>query len=890
MKKLTSLLLALCLIIGTFNMCALADGYGDSFGSVEDTLPDIIERDFDPDYAVAYNDFESVSASTFNSGFVIEDTGNSAYGKALKVPESGWAVPGSGIYNATYTWNNTTYKVFDEAIEEGEDYIFSYEYWSDPEPSAPTTSNLGGAFTFAPQHDQFWNGDTDGEEGAVWAGNDHRNVAAYYDDGKWHLDTVAFTAKATTHKYVSGSNEYTVTAKPNNIYLKVNTGGTHVQSYIDNYLIMKAGAIIIDDVSGSVSLETISGDFMLANDTKSYNNKTTVALGSDIKFKLNSSNIGIYVSEVKMGNETLTPDADGVYSVKITDDINVSVATNTNLVTDEYYVDSKGYIYFEDKLTTNNFTDSLGAPNSLINVTRGEANAAKDIWLTANDKLSYSVGDVSYTVKYIGDVANGGDGKWTVSDVVSTISNILEKEETDLDTIAFDINKSNTVTVSDVVSLRNKILNLEEIESADSEVVAEMDAFIQDVLTRSGTEATEQDLINGIYNYGDRVKIANVIRKAMRGETVKIVYFGGSITNTSGGSSAAPFTNQITETGGYVEWITRWFKAHFGENSIDAFNAGIGSTDTPLAIHRMVEDVLEKEPDIVINEWSMNDNADIYYKQGTYEAVVKRLLENDIAVLLYGFAGATGYSAERVHKPIADYYNVPFISENMAFGHLENFSNLTNDTVHPNMVGHALTGINMAYFLQDVYENIDAIGEVEVALPAVNFHPEAHYYEGAYMADLYDIYQAGDTGYETPNGAIIKITDMGSFKFDATKTSYGIGNFRSYYGATATLADSYEPMVIEISSCKTLFVLRKIFSGITDGAFYLEVNGEKLTNSEYNCSKGKTQDTNPEAGYHWPTPLVLYDPEYTSVELKIYPNMLDNDANNKVTFFSLLLS
>ena len=158
------------------------------------------------------------------------------------------------------------------------------------------------------------------------------------------------------------------------------------------------------------------------------------------------------------------------------------------------------------------------------------------------------------------------------------------------------------------------------------------------------------------------------------------------------------------------------------------------------------------------------------------------------------------------------------------------------------------------------------------------------------MADLYDIYQAGEEGYETPNGAIVKIKDMGSFKFDTTKTSYGIGGFRSYYGATATLADSYEPMVIEISSCKTLFVLRKIFSGITDGAFYFEVNGETLTNTEYNCSKGKTQDTNPEAGYHWPTPLVLYDPDYTSVELKIYPDMLNNDVNNKVTFFSLLLS
>lgn len=454
------------------------------------------------------------------------------------------------------------------------------------------------------------------------------------------------------------------------------------------------------------------------------------------------------------------------------------------------------------------------------------------------------------------------------------------------------MNKTGRTTVSDVVALRSKILNVPYTLTPDTELIDTMDAFFQDVLTRSGTGATEQDLINGIYNYGDRTRIANVIRKAMRGEQIKVVYFGGSITNTSGGSSVAPFANSITETGGYVEWITRWFKKHFGENSIDAFNAGIGSTDTPLAIHRMVEDVLEKEPDLVINEWSMNDSAGsaFAYKQGTYEAVVKRLLENDIAVLLYGFAGSSGNTSEEVHKPVADYYSVPFVSEKSAFYHLSNFSKFTNDDVHPNMVGHALTGINMTYFLQKVYEEINVIGSEPLKLPDIYFHPEAHYYEGAYMADLYDIYQAGEEGYETPNGAIVKIKDMGSFKFDANKTSYGIDGFRSYYGATATIADPYKPMVIEISSCKTLFVLRKIFSGISDGAFYLEVNGEKLTNSEYNCSKGKTQDTNPEAGYHWPTPRILYDPDYTSVELKIYPNMLDNDANNKVTFFSLLLS
>ena len=865
MKRITSLLLTICLIVCTFNMCALADGYGDSFGNVDDTLPDIIERDFDPAYAVGYNDFESISGFTSQSGFVLEDCGNSAYGKALRVSAQGWGVP-SNILNATYSWNGKTQKVFNETITSGEDYILSYEYWSDPDPQpveiGDKTYNpsfvIGGPFSFAPQHANLSNGS-----------GDHLDIPPYFNDNKWHVNTFAFTADATT---VKG---------------KINSCATYTKSYFDNYLLMKAGEIKINDDTNTIYLEPVKGDIFVQNNAKAYNKKNTAALGSEISFKLPARNLGVNVSEVKMGNAVLTPDKDGVYNVKITDDIVVNVETDISFITDKFAVDDNNNIYFSDKESTISFINAVNGAFNMFDVIRGDEQPAKDTWLTANDKLRLNLINESYNVKYIGDVANGGDGEWTVSDVLSTISNILGTEETELSEASFDMNKTGRTTVSDVVALRSKILNVPKALTPDAELIDTMDAFFQDVLTRSGTGATEQDLINGIYNYGDRTRIANVIRKAMRGEQIKVVYFGGSITNTSGGSSVAPFANSITETGGYVEWITRWFKKHFGENSIDAFNAGIGSTDTPLAIHRMVEDVLEKEPDLVINEWSMNDSAGsaFAYKQGTYEAVVKRLLENDIAVLLYGFAGSSGYTSEEVHKPVADYYSVPFVSEKSAFYHLSNFSKFTNDDVHPNMVGHALTGINMTYFLQKVYEEINVIGTEPLKLPDIYFHSEAHRYEGAYMVDLYDAYQAGEEGL---NGVVIK--DMGSFEFDTTKTSFGIGGFRSYYGATAKLAASYKPMVIEIKSAKTLFLLTRIFSGIEDGGYYIELNGEKMTNTEYNCSKGKKQDTNPEAGYHWPTPLIMYDADSPSVELKIYPNMLTNDANNKVTIFSLLLS
>lgn len=861
MKKFISIMLTLSLATGMLNTCAIAEdiGFGGSYDIVTDEFYDAIEREFDKDFAVAFNSFENVEGYTSSGGFSIADTGSAVHGKAYKIPASDWSAQLGERLNATYAWNGSTHRMFYETLESGEDYIFSYEYWSDPAPVAPAgkSVNTANAFSMAPTHDQFL------------ISGDNRYYPAYHSDGEWHLDTLAFTAGGTAF---SEEECY--------LNLKFNTCGSYISSYIDNYLVMKAGEIVMNDATKSVSLELLSGDVIAATDDKSYNKKTTFPLGNTIKFKLNSVSSAVKVKSVKMGEVSLTPDAEGVYSVKATDDIVVDTETDTAVIFNNYITDEKGNIYFENKLTASQLTNPVSIASSFITATRDGEAVLSDTYLSANDIITANAD--TYNVKYIGDVAGGGDGDWTVSDVISTISKILGREESDLALISFDMNKSGAVTVSDVVALRRKILNAEEKLSPNPEVTAQMEAYVEDVFTRSNIGATERDLINGIYNYGDRTRIANVIRKAMRGEDITIVYFGGSITHFSAQSENAPFENSVTESG-YPYFVTSWFENNFPNITVNTFNAGIGSTDTPLAVHRMVEDVLEKEPDLVINEWSMNDSPTIKYKQGTYEAVVKRLLENDIAVMLYAFAGSTGNTAEELHKPIADHYNAPLLSMKSAFWNLSNYAQLTNDTVHPNKVGHALTGINMAYYLQGVYENIDTIGTEPAVIPAAYYHHQAHYYEGAYMADLYDIYNGEFEG--------IKITSMGSFTWDETASGFGNDNYRSYIGASATYSDNYEPMVIEIDSAKTLFILNKISEGFSDGAYYVEVNGQKITGSEFNCSKGKKSDKNPESGYHWPTPLLRYDAQASAVTLKIYPDIKDtSDSNNRVTIYSLLLS
>ena len=869
LKKIISFLLAFCIMLAVLNVSAFAEGgYGENSGDASDKIAEPIARNYCPEYAAAYNDFENIVSYSGGSGFVIEETGDALHGKAFCVPaKSSSAVPSNNLTNVgTYSRDNKTYKLFYEDLVPDEDYIFSFEYWSDPHPASGAKTEY--LFSIAPKHTQFW------------TGLDYRYYPKYYKDNLWHLDEIAFTA---------GANGEESTSADDKLNLKINTVGANIKSYIDNYLVMKAGEFKLQDSTGCLKPEILSGKVIFSEDLKALNGKSTFALGTTLKFKLISNTDAVVVDAVKMGDEEIIPDADGVYTVKAVDDIVITSGINDGIIKSKYTVDDDNNIYFEEWLSPAELASSIGAESSLVSVSRNGSNIPEDAYLSANDKISYSVGDAQpYNARFIGDVAGGGDGKLTVSDILSFVDVALDDTKASELPFMYDLDKNGKITVSDVVFLRKNVLKIaKEALAPDEETLGNMKDHINDVLSRSGIGADMQNMEDSVYNQGNRVRIANVIRKAMRGEDITIVYFGGSITATAGhnnsinsefkGSPAVTsqtpsFSTSITETGGYVGWVTKWFKTFFPDAKITVHNSGIGSTTTPIGIHRMVEDVLEKKPDFVINEWACNDDTS-YHMQGTYEAVARRLLENDIAVLLYGFSTRSGATTQELHKTIADFYNIPFVSYKDAFFTNEHWQYLTNDGTHPNIVGHALAGATMNSYLTGIYENIDEISAKPQALPKGYFHSEAHYYSGAYMANFKDIYDGKIEG--------VKITSMGSFEFDS-KTTLGC---RSFIPVTARYSASFQPMVVEIDACKTMFVLNKFISPSLnpEGTYYLKLNGTKITDPKFTSSYGSST-----GGYMWATPLIMYDQSSPRVTLEIHPNF--TNSNSYVTLFSLLLS
>lgn len=870
MKRLFSIFMSILLVCGIFSVNAEEknSGYGDSYANAEDNLMDCYSYvdNFDKDYAVAFNDFEAVNNYSGHPIFPIEDTGEHTHGKAFCIPaRTGAAVPGSGALG-TYSWNDSTYELFYEVLESCEDYIFAYEYWSDPTPES--NSNSQKLFSVAPCHKAFL------------VGTDYRHYPKYYGDNDWHEEAIAFTATANEKDEVSVGDRMNV---------KINTLGSNIKSYLDNYLVMKAGEFVLDDVTNSITLNVLSENVIHSDSEASYNGKTTFALGTVIKFKLESNNPLVTAGVVKMGETELQPDSKGVYTVKAIDDLHVSATVDTSILAQKYLTDDNDNIYFSEKISIYELSETIGVPDVLVAKRNGEA-VARDVYLKANDKLFFSVNStVQYNVKYIGDIADGGDGEFTVSDAVALIDRIYGVKDNNVITEMYDLNGSETITVSDVICLRKKILENVAL-LPDRDVAADMKAYVSDILVRSGTGATISDLDKAIYSNGNRAAVANVIRKAIAGEKISIVYFGGSITAMSGNdipidapytgipdvtSSIPSFSTSITKTGGYVSWITEWFKRFFPEAEITTFNAGIASTDTPIAVHRMVEDVLQKEPDLVINEWACNDDASFKYKQGTYEAVVKRLLEKDIAVLLYGFATRSGGTSQELHKPIANHYKLPFVSYKDAYFTNPHWQYFTNDATHPNIVGHALAGATINHFLQQVYENINCITTKVSSMPLGDYHSETHYYEGAYLASFKDIYDQKIDG--------VKIRSMGSFTFEEKTLKFGC---RSFNAATAVYSEEFQPMVIEIDVCKTMFILAKLqkTSVNPDGAYYIKINDEQISRTgEFTCSQGDSTN-----GYMWATGRIMYEPTAPKVILEIHPNF--TNSAGYVSLFALLLS
>lgn len=226
-----------------------------------------------------------------------------------------------------------------------------------------------------------------------------------------------------------------------------------------------------------------------------------------------------------------------------------------------------------------------------------------------------------------------------------------------------------------------------------------------------GGDLTEEMIANSRYNEGNKVRLANVIKKLRAGEKVTVAYIGGSITQ---GTSAGPDKC-------YARLTTSWLQEQFPDAKINYVNAGIGATGSFIGASRVDKDVLSNDPDLVFVEFSVNDTTEhTNLNKESYAALLRRIWAHSTspAIVTIAMTQENGTSFQEHHGEIIKMFDLPMISYKNTIldvikkGYIT-WKDISDDNIHPNTPGHKLLSQLITSYLQDVIDNVDNISGEE---------------------------------------------------------------------------------------------------------------------------------------------------------------------------------
>ena len=244
-----------------------------------------------------------------------------------------------------------------------------------------------------------------------------------------------------------------------------------------------------------------------------------------------------------------------------------------------------------------------------------------------------------------------------------------------------------------------------------------------DSAEESGPVETEESQSEDIYNKPftpmeipsreKAYKLSNTYSKIKGGETLKVAYFGGSVTGGTGSTDADKYSWRALTTA-YLKSISK--------GGVEEIDASIGGAGSYLGAARFENDVVSKNPDLLFIEFAINDvysdiSADL--SKANLEYMINCLYsENpyaDIIVVLVTNKSAYGkqYSSYKAHREVADYYGIPIVDLGGEFynkfeGSNGRFIRYFLDSVHPVDDGYQI----YADFI------IEALKELMVDAPA----------------------------------------------------------------------------------------------------------------------------------------------------------------------------
>lgn len=420
------------------------------------------------------------------------------------------------------------------------------------------------------------------------------------------------------------------------------------------------GLITIQGVTPCASVIKFTGDTKLAGNTKIENVKLNAQ-----KISLNGNNFEIS-ENVNVGSINIeTGKAESVREKLVLCDVTASVTVGADGAT---------------------ASTTIYAKDSSINLAIGNTDESSDIKVTLDNSAITSFDAQNKVFESIEIITNG-----KVSNIDTSADNI--RVINNASTTAF-VDQTENSGVYGVKTPYGKT----PVAVDENGVVYVADTYCsEDIAPETWYERNQFDKY---INY--RKPLNNTYKKLTEDKELKVVYYGGSMTNGSG--LKEPYEKSWRVLTG------KWISENFPNATVTNVNRALGESGSYLGVHRLALDIIPTKPDLLFFEYSINDRYFATSYEETclqVETVLRELKqalpETDIVFVLVTDKGClTDYNIHgklhpqaQAHEDMAAKYGYSTLQVGMRLAEYVNydpdiFSTLAADSVHLKESGYKL--------------------------------------------------------------------------------------------------------------------------------------------------------------------------------------------------------